>query len=89
MKVICIEYVSLEISKGGFPYILVITDHFSWFALAPPTQNQKTHVTAKALFENFFRYYGFSAKLLSDRGANVESKVAFLLMLGIQARIVS
>ena len=75
MELVCIDYLSLEISKGGFENILVITDHFSRFALTIPTGNQKAHVTAKALFENFFLYYGFPAKLHSDKGANFERKV--------------
>ena len=75
MELVCIDNLSLEMSKGGFENILVITDHFSRFALAVPTRNQKAHVTAKALFENFFLYYGFPAKLHSDKGANFDSKV--------------
>ena len=75
MELVCIDYLSLEMSKGGYENILVITDHFSRFALAVPTRSQKAHVTAKALFENFFLYYGFPAKLHSDKGANFESKV--------------
>ena len=86
MELVCIDYLSLETSKGGFENILVITDHFSRFALAIPTRNQKAHVTAKALFENFFLYYGFPAKLHSDKGANFESKVIRKLckLAGIQ-----
>ena len=75
MELVCIDYLSLERSKGGFENILVITDHFSRYAQAIPTRNQTAQTTARALFENFFLHYGFPAKLHSDKGANFESKV--------------
>ena len=75
MELVCIDYLSLERSKGGFENILVITDHFSRYAQAIPTRNQTAHTTARILFENYFVHYGFPAKLHSDNGANFESKV--------------
>ena len=75
MELVCIDYLSLERSKGGSENILVITDHFSRYAQAIPTRNQSARTTARALFENFFVHYGFPAKLHSDKGANFESKV--------------
>ena len=75
MELVCIDYLSLERSKGGFENILVITDHFSRYAQAIPTRNQIAQTTARALFENFFLHYGFPAKLHIDKGANFESKV--------------
>ena len=75
MELVCIDYLSLERSKGGFENILVITDHFSRYAQAIPTRNQTAQTTARVLFENFFLHYGFPAKLHSDKAANFESKV--------------
>ena len=75
MEMVCIDYLSLERSKGGYENILVITDHFSRYAQAIPTRNQTAHTTARVLFENYFVHYGFPAKLHYDKGANFESKV--------------
>lgn len=75
MELLCIDYLSLEPSKGGYENILVITDHFSHYAQAIPTKNQTANTTAKALWDNFIIHYGFPAKLHSDQGRNFESKV--------------
>ena len=75
MEVVCIDYLSLERSKGGYENILVITDHNTRYAQAIPTRNQTVQTTAKALFQNFFLHHGFPARIHSDQGANFESKL--------------
>ena len=75
MEVVCIDYLSLERSKGGYENILVITNHYTRYAQAIPTRNQTAQTTAKALFENFFVHYGFPARIHSDQGDNFESKL--------------
>lgn len=75
MELVCIDYLSLEMSKGRFEHILVITDHFTRYAMAVPTRNQKARTTARVLFDNFFAHYGFPAKLHSDKAQNFESRV--------------
>lgn len=75
MELVCIDFLSLERSKGGYEDILVITDHFTRYAQAVPCRNQSAKVTAKALFENFIVHYGFPAKLHSDQGRNFEGKI--------------
>ena len=56
MKLVCIDFLSLERSKGGYENILVITDHFTRYAQAFPTKNQLAKTTAKVLFDNFLSF---------------------------------
>lgn len=79
MELVCIDFLSLEQSKGGYENILVITDHFTRFAQAISCKNQTAHTTAKALDEKFFLHYSFPEKVskssYSDQGRNYKSKV--------------
>ncbi|XP_033739072.1 uncharacterized protein LOC117326432 [Pecten maximus] len=68
MELLCLDYLSLEPSKGGICNILVITDHFTNYAQAIPTRNQTAKTTTEARFNHFIVHYG-----IPDQGANFES----------------
>ena len=75
MELVCIDYLSLEKSKGGIENVLIVTDHFSRYAQAYPTKYQKAGTVARVLWRNFFCRFGFPAKLHADQGRNFESAI--------------
>jgi transposase InsO family protein len=75
LELVCLDFLSLEASKGGYNNILVITDHFTRYALAIPTRNQTARTTAEALWNGFIVHYGFPSRLHTDQGANFCSKL--------------
>ena len=86
LELVCLDFLTLERSKGGFEYVLVMTDHFSRFAMAIPTKNMTAKTTAEVFYQNFIVHYGTPQKIHSDQGANFESKIIQELcsLLGMQ-----
>ena len=75
LEMVCVDFLSLEPSKGGIENILVVTDHFTRYAQAFPTKNQTAKTTAQVLFDNSVVHYGFAARIHSDQGRNFESRI--------------
>lgn len=74
LELLCMDFLSLELDKSGTKDILVITDHFTKFAVAMLTPSQKARTVAKCLWENFMVHYGIPEKLHSDQGPDFESR---------------
>ncbi|KAL4008013.1 hypothetical protein ACER0C_001865 [Sarotherodon galilaeus] len=74
LELLCMDFLSLEADKSGTKDILVITDHFTKFAVAIPTPNQRARTVARCLWENFMVHYGIPEKLHSDQGPDFESR---------------
>ena len=75
LELVCMDFLSLEPDTSNTKDILVLTDHFTKFALAIPTPNQKAKTVAKCLWDNFIVYYGIPERLHTDQGADFESKL--------------
>lgn len=75
MEHVCVDFLTLEKSKGGIEYVLIVTDHFSRYAQAYATKDQKASTVARVLWRNFFCRFGFPVKLHTDQGRNFESAI--------------
>ena len=51
MELVCMDFLSLEPDSHNTKDILVITDHFTKYAVAIPTRDQKARTVAKCLWE--------------------------------------
>ena len=63
--------------------VLALTDHFTRYAMAFVTKDQKAKTVAHILYERFILVFGAQAKLLSDRGANFTSTLVEEPLLSI------
>ncbi len=74
MELVCMDFLSLEPDSHNTKDILVITDHFTRYAVAIPTRDQKASTVTKCLWEQFLSHYGFPERLHSDQGRDFESR---------------
>ena len=70
LKLVCMDYLTLEQSKCGYQHILVITDQFTRYAQAIPAKDQTAKTMAEALFHGFIVHYGIPHKLHRDQGGH-------------------
>ena len=74
MELVAMDFVTIEEGDKKRD-VLVITDHFTKYAIAVPTTNQRASTTARAFFDNWVVHYGFPGQLHSDQGRNFEGRV--------------
>ena len=73
LELVHLDYLTLEPSKGNIENVLVITDHFTRYALAYASKTQTAQATARILWDNVICHYGFPEQFMSDQGRNFES----------------
>lgn len=74
LELLCMDFLTIEPDRSGTKDVLVMTDHYTKYAIAVPTSNQKAQTVAKCLWDHFLVHYGFPEKLHSDQGTDFESR---------------
>ena len=75
LQLLCLDFLSIEPDNGGVENVLVMTDHFTKYAVAVPTKDQRSTTVAKALWDNFIVHYGWPAKILTDQAQDFNSQL--------------
>ena len=74
MELVHMDYLMIEVIESAKDvHILVITDHFTWYAQAIVTRSQTAKCTAQNLWDKFIVHYWLPEKILTDQGCNFES----------------
>ena len=73
------DYLSLELSKCGYTVILIITDHFTKFAIAIHINSQFAANTVRLILQHFVYRFGIPHRLHSNHGSSFEAKVIKVL----------
>lgn len=86
MDLICMDFLTIEPDSKNIYNVLVVTDHYTCYAQAFTTKDQKASAVAKVLWEQYFDYYGLPNRVHSDQGRDFESQLIpeLLDMLGIR-----
>lgn len=86
MDLVCIDFLSIEADSRNVCNVLVVTDHYTRYAQAFPTRDQKASTVAKTLWEKYFIHYGLPTRIHSDQGRDFESQLVtdMLTMLGVK-----
>ena len=74
-EMIAIDFMHLDKAKGGYEYVMIVSDHFTKFTQAYATKKKSSKAAAEKLFNEFILQYGFPERIHHDRGQEFNSKL--------------
>ncbi|KAL0186021.1 hypothetical protein M9458_017691, partial [Cirrhinus mrigala] len=74
-EILAVDFTVLEPSSSGLENVLVMTDVFTKYTLAVPTQDQRAETVAQVLVVEWFCKFGVPGRIHSDQGRNFESSL--------------
>lgn len=85
LDLLCIDFLSIELHSRNVCNMLVVTDHFTRYAQAFPTKDQRAITVARTLWERYFIHYDLPSRIHSDQGRDFESRLVkeMLTTLGV------
>ena len=72
LEVLGVDFLHLKKSSGGFEYILLLTNHFTCYTQAYPTENKAAKTAANHLFNGFILRFGTPSRILHDQGGDLK-----------------
>ena len=91
MDLVHVDFVGIEVTvstskKLVVQKLLVVVDHFSRYIQAYKIADKTALATAKCLYDNFFRHFGFPQCLMSDQGKEFCNSIieSLCIYLGIK-----
>ena len=74
-EIVAIDFLHLDKSKGGYEYVLIVSDHFTRFTQAYATRTKSSKAAADKLFNEFILQFGFPKRIHHDRGPEFNSRL--------------
>ncbi|KYO36569.1 hypothetical protein Y1Q_0024278 [Alligator mississippiensis] len=73
LELVCIDFLTIETDRKNISNVLVVKDHFTRYAQAYPTRDQRATTVAKVLWEKYIVVYGLPEWFHSDQGRDFQS----------------